>query len=64
MGYNIEGGAFKFVSSLSKWLAFIYVLMVFVFRISYLEKYRTQKWQFIIGITWEDPNGDPYSFER
>jgi hypothetical protein len=56
-GKSIEGGFFKVISFLSMTLAFIYVIGIFILRIKWLEYIDSQDWVFIVGLTWDDPNG-------
>ena len=56
-GWKIEGKFFKVVSALSMIFAFCYVMAVFILRIDYLEDLNTEWWQFILGLTWNVPNG-------
>jgi hypothetical protein len=57
LGYSIEGGVFRVVSFLSMSLAFLYVMAVFILRIEYLKGHNEENWEFILGLTWADPNG-------
>lgn len=55
-GWKIEESAFKIVSAASMTIAFFYVLIQFIVGIQYLKKYSDEDWQYIIGVSWDDPD--------